>query len=58
MYKQRLSPPIRGRGLKRRSLLDRPSQLESPPIRGRGLKLWKGRGYDGWDCRPPYGGVD
>ena len=54
-----LSPPARGRGLKRVPFGDQNDPADwSPPARGRGLKLIKRSGAELCFSRPPRGGVD
>ena len=48
-----LSPPARGRGLKRKPSPRRPIHQESPPARGRGLKHEGGEDRPGVSGSPP-----
>ena len=52
-----MSPPVRGRGLKRDRHAVGAEHQESPPVRGRGLKRFGLRGAP-LVGRPPCGGAD
>jgi len=53
-----MSPPARGRGLKRFVALDILLAIRSPPARGRGLKRRPHFARSISSRRPPRGGVD
>ena len=53
-----LSPPTRGRGLKRCLAAAEEPEVASPPTRGRGLKHVVRRHAFGAQSRPPRGGAD
>jgi len=53
-----MSPPARGRGLKRIEPLNPATAFMSPPARGRGLKHELEERRDAACGRPPRGGVD